>query len=467
MSESVQRREFLKTVAAAGVAAAATSIGSIARGAGPIDPAEPPANTAASPAVPARKGKSVAGLAGPKMDAVRIGVIGVGNRGTGDLGELLLMDGVEIRAICDVVESKVARARTASSRRATPSPTATPAGPRTTRSSATDPTSTWSTSARPGRLHVPMCLEAMNKGKHCAVEVPAAVTVEQCWQLVDTAEATQKHCMILENCCYSPEALMMLNMARQGLLGELLYAEGGYVHDLRGELYSGKGEGLWRIDEHVNRNGNLYPTHGLGPIAQCMGINRGDRFDYLTSMSTPSLGLQSYQSKVPDGSKWKHASFACGDMNTTLIKTAQGRVMCVQHDTSNPQPYSRIDYLKGTRGIFRGYPDRIFVEGISKGEAYGTMEDFAKYQHPLWNKLADAAKKAGGHGGMDFVLNWRLIQCLRDGQPLDIDVYDTAAWSAVSPLSEQSVANRGAPIDFPDFTRGGWQGTEPLAVVSV
>ncbi len=461
MAERYDRRDFLKA-AVAGLAAA----GSV----GPANaavPGEPPAGTEPSPAVPPRRGRSVAGLAAPKMDAVRIGFIGVGGRGIGDLGELLLMEGVEIRAICDIVESKVARAQAYVVKKGHPKPDGYSAGPEDYKKLCDRTDIDLVYIATPWRLHVPMCLEAMTKGKHCAVEVPAAVTVAECWQLVDTAEATQKHCMILENCCYSPEALMMLNLARQGMLGELLYAEGGYIHDLRGELYSGKGEGLWRIDEHVNRNGNLYPTHGLGPIAQCMGINRGDRFDYLTSMSTPSLGLQAYQSKVPDSSKWKHASFACGDLNTTLIKTALGRVMCVQHDTSNPQPYSRIDYLKGTKGIFRGYPDRIFIEGISKGEEPGTMEDFAKYQHPLWTKLADAAKKAGGHGGMDFVLNWRLIQCLRDGLPLDIDVYDTASWSVISPLSEQSVANRGAPIDFPDFTRGGWKGTEPLAVVSV
>ena len=460
MAERVDRRDFLKTAAAA---TAGLAVGTaLPAGAAWAEPAPP-----ASPGTPPRRGKSVAGLAGPKMDAVRIGVIGVGGRGSGDLGELLLMDGVEIRAICDVVEAKVARAQAHVQSKGHPKPDGYSAGPEDYKKLCDRSDIDLVYIATPWRWHVPMCVDAMTKGKHAAVEVPAAVTVDECWQLVDTAEATQKHCMILENCCYSPEALMMLNLARQGLLGELLYAEGGYVHDLRAELYSGKGEGLWRIDEHVNRNGNLYPTHGLGPIAQCMGINRGDRFDYLTSMSTPSLGLQAYQPKVADNSKWKHASFACGDMNTTLIKTANGRVMCVQHDTSNPQPYSRIDYLKGTRGIFRGYPDRIYIEGKSKGEAYGTMDDFAQYQHPLWTKLEAAAKAAGGHGGMDFVLNWRLIQCLRDGLPLDIDVYDTAAWSAVSPLSERSVASRGGPVDFPDFTRGGWQATPPLGVVSV
>jgi predicted dehydrogenase len=461
MSEPVQRRDFLKTVAVAGAGLAATAV-STARGAD----APPSTSPAPSPTAPPRRGKSVAGLAGPKMDAVRIGVIGVGGRGTGDLAELLLMDGVEIRAICDVVEAKVARAQAYVQKKGHPKPDGYSAGPEDYKKLCDRNDIDLVYIATPWRWHVPMCVDAMTKGKHAAVEVPAAVTIDECWQLVDTAEATQRHCMILENCCYSPEALMMLNLTRLGMLGELLYAEGGYIHDLRSELFSGHGEGLWRIDEHVSRNGNLYPTHGLGPIAQCMGINRGDRFDYLTSMSTPSLGLQAYEPKVPDASKWKHASFACGDMNTTLVKTAKGRVMCVQHDTSNPQPYSRIDYLKGTKGIFRGYPDRIFIEGISKGEDEGSMADFAKYQHPLWTKLEAAAKKAGGHGGMDFVLNWRLIQCLRDGLPLDIDVYDTAAWSVISPLSERSVANRGTPVDVPDFTRGGWETTEPLSVVS-
>ena len=400
------------------------------------------------------------------MDVVRIGVIGVGGRGTADLAQLLLCEGVEIKALCDIVPGKVEHAQEMVVKKGQAKPEGYTNGPEDFKRLCDRTDLDLVYIATPWNWHVPMCVDAMTKGKHAATEVPAAVTLEECWQLVDTAEANQKHCMILENCCYSPESLMALNMCRQGLLGDLLHAECAYIHDLRAELFSGKGEGEWRINEHVNRDGNLYPTHGLGPVAQYMSINRGDRFDYLVSMSSPSMGLQQFEARLSDTSPWKHGTFKCGDMNTSLIKTALGRTIMVQHDVSNPHPYSRINLIKGTRGMVVGYPDRVYVDGRSKGEAFEPMfENYKEFAHPLWAKLEEAAKKAGGHGGMDYVLNWRLIQCLREGLPLDIDVYDTAAWSAVSALSEKSVASRGAPIDFPDFTRGGWKTNPPLGIV--
>jgi predicted dehydrogenase len=458
MPTQTPRRDFLKQAAAvAGMGLAAGLTGASTQAAdAPITPVNPP-----------QAGKSVAGLAAPKMDVVRIGVIGVGGRGTGDLAELLVLDGVEIKAICDLVPSKVEHAQAMVVKKGQPKPQGYTNGPEDFKNLCDRPDLDLVYICTPWNWHVPMCVDAMQKGKHAVTEVPAAVTLEECWQLVDTAEATQKHCMILENCCYSPEALMALNMCRQGLLGDLLHAECAYIHDLRGELFSGKGEGSWRIDEHVNRNGNLYPTHGLGPVAQYMNINRGDRFDYLVSLSSPSMGLQQYEERLKDTNPWKHGQFKCGDMNTSIIKTAMGRTIMVQHDVSNPHPYSRINLIKGTKGMVVGYPDRAFVEGRSKGDEFEPMMDnYKDFTHPLWAKLEAEAKKAGGHGGMDYVLNWRLIQCLREGLPLDIDVYDTAAWSAVSALSERSVASRGAPMDFPDFTRGGWKTNAPLEIVT-
>jgi predicted dehydrogenase len=393
-------------------------------------------------------------------------MIGVGGRGTGDLGELLACEGVEIKAICDIVPEKVEHAQAMVVKKGQAKPEGYSNGPEDFKNLCDRANLDLVYVCTPWRWHVPMCVDAMHKGKHAVTEVPAAVTLDECWQLVDTAEATKKHCMILENCCYSPEALLALNLCRQGLLGDLLHAECGYIHDLRGELFSGKGEGTWRIDEHVNRDGNLYPTHGLGPVAQYMNINRGDRFDYLVSLSSPSMGLQQYEARVKDGNKWKHGSFKCGDMNTSIIKTALGRTIMVQHDTSNPHPYSRINLIKGTKGMVVGYPDRVYIEGRSKGDEFEPMSNYEKeFAHPLWKKLGADAKQNGGHGGMDYVLNWRLMQCLRGGLPLDIDVYDTAAWSAVSALSEKSVAARGAPVDFPDFTRGGWKSNRPLDIV--
>jgi predicted dehydrogenase len=450
----------LKQAAAIGVGLAASGLSSMAAGAPGTTPPSP------QPSSPPQTGKSVARLVAPKLDVVRIGIIGVGGRGTGDLAELLACEGVQIKAICDLVPEKVEYAKAMVVKKGQAKPDGYSNGPEDFKHLCDRQDIDLVYIATPWNWHVPMCVDAMNKGKHAVTEVPAAVTLDECWQLVDTAEATQKHCMILENCCYGPEELMVLNMVRKGLFGDVLHGECAYLHDLRAELFSGHGEGSWRINEHVNRDGNLYPTHGLGPVAQYMNINRGDRFDYLVSLSSPSMGLQQYEERLKDSNPWKHGSFKCGDMNTSIIKTAMGRTIMVQHDVSNPHPYSRINLIKGTKGMFRGYPDRIYVEGRSKGEAYESLDSYKEYTHPLWAKLQSAAVKNGGHGGMDYVLNWRLIQCLREGLPLDIDVYDTAAWSAVSALSEKSVASRGAPIDFPDFTRGGWKTNPPLEIVA-
>jgi hypothetical protein len=303
----------------------------------------------------------------------------------------------------------------------------------------------------------------MRAGRHAAVEVPAAYTIDGCWELVETAEQHLRHCIMMENCCYGRSEMMVLRMVRAGLLGELLHAEGAYIHDLRSIKFSDKNEGLWRLEHSKTRNGNLYPTHGLGPVANCLGVNRGDQFDFLVSMSSNQRGLTRYATER-FGAEDPRArqTYALGDMNSSLIRTKLGRTILVQHDTTSPRPYSRLNLVQGTAGTFAGYPDRIFVEG--RAAEHGGWEDAETYrgewEHPLWAKEGAAAAGAG-HGGMDFLEDLRLIECLRAGEPLEMDVYDAAALSVITELSEISVRERGRSVDVPDFTRGRWRERHP------
>jgi len=260
--------------------------------------------------------------------------------------------------------------------------------------------------------------------------------------------------------------MQILLMVRQGIFGEMVHGEGGYLRDLRELKFANAGEGLWRRTPTIERNGNLYPTHGLGPIAQCMNINRGDKFDYMVSMSSQALGMERFaDDHFPEGDPRRDEKFSNGDYNTSLIKTAIGRTIMVQHNCDSPRPYSRINMLQGTRAITQGYPDRIYVEGRSPAHTWEELEKYREeFDHPLWKQLGPDAGGAG-HGGMDYMEDYRLIKCLREGLPLDMDVYDAAAWSAVGPLSELSVANRAETVDFPDFTRGRWQTWQPLGIV--
>ncbi len=285
---------------------------------------------------------------------------------------------------------------------------------------------------------------------------------------MEAAEKYRRHCIMMENVCYGRMEMMVLNLVRQGLLGDLLHAECGYLHDLRGIKFAEDGEGMWRRAHSMLRDGNLYPTHGLGPVAQCMNINRGDRFDYLVSMSSPSQGLQDYaQANFPEGDPRRDETFALGDVNTSLIKTAQGRSIKVVHDTNLPRPYSRINMLQGSAGLFSGYPNRVHIEGRSPSHQWEEAETYLEeFEHPLWRQLREESAGAG-HGGMDFIEDWRLVHCLRAGIPFDIDVYDSVAWSAISECSERSVAAGSAPVPIPDFTRGRWRQYEPLDIVTI
>jgi hypothetical protein len=392
------------------------------------------------------------------MDRVRIGFVGVGLQGSSHVRNFLAIEGVDIVAVCDIVPEKVRRIQDWCREAGRPVPTGYSRSETDfVRLCETEDLDLVFTST-PWRWHVPVCVAAMNNGKHAATEVPAAYTLDGCWELVETAEARQKHCVMMENCNYDRPELMVFNMVRQGMFGEILHAECGYNHDLRAIKFEDADEGLWRRDHSWTRNGNLYPTHGLGPVANCMDINRGDRFLRLVSMSTPSRGLQEYaRENFPPESPKRSETFVLGDVNTSMIQTALGRTIYVTHDTNLPRPYSRIHQVQGTRGIFQGYPNRVYVEGRSPSHRWEEAEAYyEEFEHPLWTRLREASAGAG-HGGMDYIEDVRLIECLRAGEPTDMNVYDAAALSAVCELSEISVAAGSTPVDFPDFTRGRWQ----------
>jgi len=387
----------------------------------------------------------------------KIGIIGTGGRGTSLLGNLLAAD-AQVTAICDIVAEKATLAQSLIEKAGQKSPTLYTNGDHAFEALVARDDLDLVVIATPWKWHVEMAVATMKHGKHAAVEVPAATMIEDCWKLVDTSEQTRKHCMMLENCCYGYNETLVLRMIQAGLFGDLLYGEGAYIHDLREELFSNKGEGLWRRTEHTERDGNLYPTHGLGPVANYMGIQRGDRFDYIVSVSTPQRGLDVYRKAHLDKSDPRWAEhYITGDMNVSLIKTEKGLSITLKHDVSNPHPYDRINTIAGTKGVFADYPPRIYFDGQAGGEEWGSIDPYKQYQHPLWKDEGAIAQKLGGHGGMDYIMLYRLLQCMREGLVPDMDVYDAATWAAPGPLSRQSVEHGSAPIKFPDFTRGHWK----------
>ena len=405
-------------------------------------------------------------FAAPAIPEVRIGFVGVGGQGGSHVRNMLRVPGARITAVCDISPERVALMQKWVVEAGQKEPAAYTRGPRDFERLCESQDVDLVFNATPWEWHVPVCVSAMKNGKHAATEVPAAMTIDECWELVETAEKTRRHCVMMENCNYGRAEMMVFNMVRQGLFGEILHAEGGYLHDLREIKFANRGEGLWRRAWASKVNGNLYPTHGLGPVANCMDINRGDRFEYLVSMSGPSRGLQQFaQDHFPAGSSQRAEKFVLGDVNVSLIRTARGRTIYVSHDTNLPRPYSRINLVQGTRGLFQGYPDRVYIEGRSPEHRWEESKAYlAQYDHPLWTDLTTKSEGAG-HGGMDYLEDYRLIKCLRDGLPTDMNVYDAAALSAVVQLSQRSNAKRSATMDFPDFTRGKWQTTPPLGVV--
>jgi predicted dehydrogenase len=321
--------------------------------------------------------------------------------------------------------------------------------------------------ATPWEWHTPIAVAAMKAGKYAATEVPAALTLDQCWELVHTSEQTGMPCMMLENVCYFRNVLMVLNMVRQGVLGEILHCEAGYQHYVRGSQFAAGGALTWRGVHASQENGNQYPTHPIGPVAGWLNINRGDRFSYLVSMSTVSRGPQRYARETfgvdhPAAQK----TFAQGDVNTTLIKTANGLTVTLYYNVQSPRPYDLIFRVQGTHGIYSDSLDKIYVEGRSpkKGDA-PEWEDTAgyrrQYEHELWKTLGQTAAKYG-HGGGDYITLHEFVKAVRNKTQTPIDVYDSATWSAIIPLSKKSVASKSAAVDFPDFTGGKWSSAKPV-----
>lgn len=445
----LNRRDFIKSTATAAVGAAIVGL-----------------SVSSCQEQPKQKLKTKASLSSVKpMDKVRIGFVGVGSQGSFHVQNFLKMDNVEIKAVCDIIPDKVEKIQ----KWVVDAGYEKPVGYSRDENDYIRMCETEDLdlvyTATPWNWHVPVCVAAMKNGKHAATEVPAAVTIDECWELVENAEKYNKHCVMMENCNYGERELMVLNMVRKGIFGEIINGSCGYLHDLRNYKLGGAYEGDWRIKHSINRNGNLYPTHGLGPVANCMDINRGDQFDYLVSMSSNSRGLNLFaEEHLGPNHEYAKTKYALGDVNISLIKTVKGLTITLYHDVNLPRPYDRIDLVQGTKAISMGYPDRIHIEGRSPAHEWEPLEKYKEeFQHDIWRNIGDLAKGAN-HGGMDFLEDYRLIQALLNGTPTDMDVYDAAALSCVSELTEISVANKSKAVDFPDFTRGMWKERNPLVI---
>ncbi|MGH9614247.1 MAG: Gfo/Idh/MocA family protein, partial [Bryobacteraceae bacterium] len=349
---------------------------------------------------PKQVGKTVIGMPFEPRDQVRMGLVGAGGRGTGMLKEYLAAGNLQVTAVCDIVKDHALNAQSIVERAGQKPPAIYTGSDTAFESLAARDDIDFVYIATPWEWHVPAGVAAMTHGKHAFIEVPAATTLEDCWKLVNTSEQTRRHCLICENCCYGYNELMILNMVRDGAFGDLYHGEGAYLHDLRRLLFADEGEGLWRRFPHTKLNGNLYPTHGLGPVANYMSVNRGDRFDYMVSMSSRERGLDAWrEAHIPkDSPKWKE-KYICGDMSTSLIRTANGLTIVLKNDTVNPRPYDRLNTIEGTKGIFHDYPPRIYFDGTDPEEFSGIDKFKAQYEHQFWKSQAEQAQKMGGHGG--------------------------------------------------------------------
>ncbi|MFO7828079.1 MAG: Gfo/Idh/MocA family oxidoreductase [Bacteroidales bacterium] len=401
------------------------------------------------------------------IDTVRMAIIGLGMRGSGAVYRYNFIEGAKIVALCDVVPENVEKAQK----------TLLDAGkPRADEYTGKED---WKKICERDDidliyvcthwdLHTPIAVYAMEQGKHVALEVPAALTVDECWQLVNTAEKTQRHCMQLENCNYDFFEMATLNMAQQGLFGEIVHCEGAYIHDLRWLNFNDTTGywNMWRLKHLEKEDGNTYPTHGFGPLCHIMNIHRGDKLNYLVSVSSDQFGMTAYaKENFGEDSEYAKTDYAKGDINTTIVKTEKGRTIMIQHDVTSPRPYSRIHMVSGTKGFAQKWPRK----GIAlEPDAHSYLPDeemeklLTEYEHPITKEVGKKAKEVGGHGGMDFIMDYRLIYCLRNGLPLDQDVYDAAEWSAIIELSKLSVKNQGMPVKVPDFTRGAWNKLEKV-----
>lgn len=421
--------------------------------------------SAASGAAVALGARASAAAAAP--EPVRVGIVGVGKRGTGLLHALMQLPGVEVPAVCDIVEAHAARAQDIVEKARGKRPDAYTKGERDYENLVVRNDLDAVLAATPMQVHAPVMVAAMRAGKYGATEVPAAMTLEECWDLVKTSEETGMPCMMLENVCYFQNVLTLLRMVREGVFGELLHAQAGYQHDVRFILFDEQGNPTWRNELQARYDGNLYPTHPIGPVAQWMNINRGDRFTALSSMSTRPVGTRQYMTEKfgPDHPLAKR-EYVMGDVNTTQMRTANGQTVILYHDICTPRPYDLIFRLQGTQGLYMGSMDKIYIHGTSPQNE--TYEEFApyleRYPHPLWTELAAEAARHGGHGGSDYITVYEFVKAVRNRAQTPQDVYDAATWSAIVPLSIASVAQGGALVEFPDFTQGKWRSNAPVGI---
>jgi predicted dehydrogenase len=456
---STNRRDFIRTLGVLGAGAAL-------HGASTTE--------AAPPSGRPQGARYMGDFAAPKLDKVRWGVIGVGARGSGHVKQLAQIEGSAVVAICDLYEDLAQKSAAAVKKLGQPEPAVYSGSPKNYHELLARTDIDAVIIATPWETHAPMAIAAMKAGKHAFVEVPLANRLKELWAVVETSEQTGKHCMMMENVNYGREELLYLNMVRQGVIGELLHGEAAYLHELRGQMKElPRGTGSWRTKYYsAADSGNLYPTHGLGPVAQYMNLARGeDMFERLVSFASPGRGRALYaQKNFPADHPWNRMKFAAGDISTQLIKTTLGRTILVQWDETSPRPYSRHNLIQGTKGTLAGFPNRAAIEG--RGSYHGWLEGdkfaalYAEFEHPLFKRIGELAKQMGGHGGMDFLMLFRMVECLRHGEPLDQNVYEGALWSAVRPLSAKSEANGGEPQKFPDFTRGHWKTTKPLGIIA-
>ena len=415
--------------------------------------------------------ESMLGFAAEPIHTVRVGFIGLGMRGPGAVNRFTHIEGVEIKGLCDLEQNNVTKCQTMLERASKPKAEEY-VGPEAYKELCEREDVDLIYIATDWVNHVPIAVYAMEHGKHVAIEVPAATSVEECWQLVDTSERTRRHCMMLENCVYDFFELTCLNMAQQGVFGEILHAEGAYIHNL--EPYWNSYHGNWRLDFNQKHRGDVYATHGFGPVCQALNIHRGNRLTYLVCMDTKSVnGLEIAKSKMGVD------EFANADHTTTLVKTELGQTIEIQHNVYTPRPYNRLYQLTGTKGFTNKYPVQgfTFTDGMLKDgvlpegarlNPHGFASDevknaaLAAYKHPIHQEIEEKAKQVGGHGGMDFVMDYRLVYCLQNGLPLDQDVYDAAEWSCIGELSATSAKHNSMPVAVPDFTRGDWNKLQGL-----
>ena len=463
------RREFLK--GAAWMGAAAMAAGCISKG----------------NALGFGKGGSMHGFRVAPMKTVRVGVIGVGSRGLPAVQRIAQIPGCQVTAISDINPARLDLTQAWLREHGKP------------------PAKEWSRngdeeawkglcdsdivdvvySVTPRTLHCPINVYAMDHGKHVLQEVPGAFDLEECWATVEAAERNRRHCMMLENCTYGEAEMLAFNLIHKGKLGEIVQAEVGYTHDQRSLQYKPRDGRFWRLDRHLHQHGNYYPTHGLVPAGRCLDINRGDRFEQLVSFETKSVSFEEFGRAHFPESDWRHgAKMVRGDVNMSMLRTANGKILTLKHNVATPNPYDRGNLYLGSKGIFRGInfvesPADAYVNGSpcrfgweeNVGDHVKEYFPFEKaqairkeFRHPFWKVAGAMAKKIGGHGGMDFIMDLRWAYCLQNGLPLDTDVYDLATYSSIVELTERSVNAGGKEIEFPDYTRGGWKTAKPFTV---